>query len=443
MIIPRHPFPFCLLLSLPFSSAAGAEFSGAAHESFSYPVGDFVNTASGGTGWNVEGAADQANTTIWGNSPAGATFFNPGATAANQSIVAESLSHPAAGFPASSGGAVLISGAGQIGRAFGQEIDSGTLYFSYLTRKTSNSVRSLNFSLFGSNERLAFGQLANNLNTRDQDGTWLFGDAANSGSFALLVSNSQNSPVASPADPASFNGLYLAPAQQAYAVDTTFLNIVKIEFNFAGGVEDRITWYLNPADVADESGLAPYLVIDHLDVGLISGFRMFAGGSQTAGTETLSPSSALFDEIRFGATFASVTTAVAQPPGETEWDEWVGLHFSAEERENTVISSAGADADLDGRSNFLEFALGTDPRSGSGEGLVTRTTSGGFALDYPAPRTSVVYEVEASVDLVRWETAGVTDAPAAGDPTGHLRTATVIRDAGGTGFLRLRVTPKE
>ncbi len=209
---------------------------------------------------------------------------------------------------------MLVSGSGQIGRTLDQTVDSGTFYFSYLTQKTISEVRTVNFALFnGASERLTIGQIANNVNTRDEDGTWLSGAGANLGNLSVLISNAANSPVASPADPTSFNGVYNADSPVAYAVGQTFLVVGKVEFNINDSAIDAITLYINPGDLAAEGNVVPYMYLDHVDIGAITGFRMFAGGGQTG----FPASAAQFDEIRFGSTFNSVTGVSAVPEPST------------------------------------------------------------------------------------------------------------------------------
>lgn len=427
-----------LLALLSTAPAFGAAFQGLAYDGFDYTVGFSADaTLNGGTGWNATGDSAQANTALWAT---GANLTASG----TRTIATGSIEFSATGYAAPAGQSLQISGAGQLGRAFGQTVDSGTFYFSYLTQKTVDQVRTVNFSLFGTNERLAFGQIANNTNTRDPDGVWLSGAGANSGNFVALLSNVANSPIATVSDPASFNGVYVPSSPVAYALNVPQLIIGKIEFDYAGGPADRITYYVSPTTVTDEAALTPYLVIDHADIGQLTGFRMFAGGSQTASGVVFSPSAALFDEIRFGTTFASVTGAGSTPPPASPWQNWLNEHFSAGEQATPAIGGRDADPDGDGRSNLLEYALGSLPRAAdTTPGPVARTQGGTLALDYPALREDVTYLVETSPDLATWTTTGVTDTLTGGTAPAQQRTATVARPESGRVFLRLRVNLTE
>lgn len=441
-MIPRY----CVLLSLVGAiPALGAPFAGAIYEGFDYPTADMGNTLAGGTGWNASGSSG-ANTTTWGvtqapNGTATGTQFNPGGTAANQSITAAGLSHPLAGYPAGVGQGMRISGvggAGQIGRNFGQTVDAGTIYYSFLVKKTVNEVRTVNFALFGSTgdaaapqERVTIGQIANNLNIKLPDGT-ADPDAAtkaNKGEFVALISSPQTGGTNTVA------GVYPATSPIPFAVDTTFLIVTKIEFDVggAGGVDDRLTVYINPTSISDEASQTPYLQVNGINFGQMIGFRCFAGATQTANGTTFNPSAAEFDEIRFGSSYASV---MGTAPATTPWQDWQALHFSPGEIGDPSISGPLADPDFDGSANLLEYAFGSNPRSGAaGPGPVVSTTSSTVSVQYPAPRTDVTYSVETSTNLTSWTHNGVTDVPS----TGNLRIATVARTDPHT-FLRVRVT---
>lgn len=305
------------------TSLHAAALQGTIYEGFEYSAGAMTNTLNGGTGWNATGDSS-ANTTNWGVGTS-LTIAGQGAT-----VQASGLSY--SGMPAGAGGSTTVSGAtasSSIGRQFGQSIDTGTLYFSYLTQRVNNEFRTVNFSLFGTNERLAIGQIAANTNTRDQDGNWLSGVGANSGNFAALISNSQNNTAAANTAGPAANGVYVNTASPvAYSSTSTSLLIGKIEFGFNGGVEDRLTLYVNPTGLANEGTLIPYLVVDHNDFGALTGFRVFSGASAGG----FNASGATFDEIRFGSTFASVTGAIPEPSAAAVLAGLGGLAFAARRR---------------------------------------------------------------------------------------------------------------
>jgi hypothetical protein len=119
---------------------------------------------------------------------------------------------------------------------------------------------------------------------------------------------------------------------------------------------------------------------------------------------------------------------------------WQTAHFSTAELASPTVSGDNADPDNDGHSNFLEYALGSDPRSSTTPlPLSARAVPGALALDYPAPRPELRYVVEHSTDLATWSTNAVADSPASGD----LRTATVPRGEDDRVFLRVHISLRQ
>lgn len=292
-------------LALALAASAplfGAAYQGSAYEGFNYTAGAMTNTLNGGTGWNATGDAGLANTTSWGVGT-NLTISNQGASVQSSGLV---------------GSSAVVSGAtasSSIGRQFGQTVDAGTFYFSFLTQRINNEFRTVNLSLFSAtNERLAIGQIASNPNTRDQDGNWLSNAGQNSGNFAALISNSQNNTAAATTAGPAANGVYVnTSAPVAYSSTAVTRIVGKIEFNFAGEgtVEDRLTLYVNPGDLFNEPSLvSSYLVIDHNDFGALTGFRVFSGATASG----FNASGAQFDEIRFGTNYLAVTGAAIPEP---------------------------------------------------------------------------------------------------------------------------------
>lgn len=302
MITSRTLRATALLALVGSTPLFGAAYVGSAYEGFNYTAGTSIDgTFTGGTGWNAAG--DASANTAW------ATGTNLTASG-TRTISATGLTY-GGDYPAGTGNSVQVTGAGQVGRSLGQTVDAGTFYFSYLTQKTVDQLRTVNLAFFSSSgtgtaERLAIGQFAANGNTRDQDGNWLAGAGANAGNFSALISGSQNNTAAANTAGPAANGAYVnTTSPVSYALNSTFLIVGKLEFNFAGGatVEDRLTLYINPGNLGDESSLIPYLTIDHNDFGALTGFRLFAGGSGGGFTAA----GALFDEIRLGSTYNAVT----------------------------------------------------------------------------------------------------------------------------------------
>ena len=96
---------------------------------------------------------------------------------------------------------------------------------------------------------------------------------------------------------------------------------------------------------------------------------------------------------------------------------FLGTYFSPAELANPAISGLSGDIDLDGLSNALEYALGTDPRdpasngSGPGNGHVTvlkSSSQGGglpvvkISLQRPSGRSGVTTDLSISEDLQDW-----------------------------------------
>ena len=99
--------------------------------------------------------------------------------------------------------------------------------------------------------------------------------------------------------------------------------------------------------------------------------------------------------------------------GETTYSNvfisWRRSHFTPSEEANTAISAPAADADLDGRTNFEEFAFGGNPRAFDSKPQPTAKIVNEHGTDYPAitfdRRQSAVdtnYTVEVASDLGIW-----------------------------------------
>ena len=123
---------------------------------------------------------------------------------------------------------------------------------------------------------------------------------------------------------------------------------------------------------------------------------------------------------------------------------WQAQHFTGEEIRLSLIAALVTDADEDGASNLLEYALGTDPRvSDSNTMYVTETTPENtlLVLVIPKARADLQYTTEISTDLATWlsgsdhiEALNTIDN---GDGTeSHVFRVSVESDAT---FVRLRV----
>jgi len=262
--------------------ASAAIMVGTAYEPFDY--GTTVDAANpttdgnlaandGGFGFNALGSSAIPNTTAWGG--AGVPAQSGSTTILSPSLAG--LISPSTGNRAAFEGVAATAGTG--GRGLGQSVDTGSLYFSYLTDRNTTSQRTINFALFsGTSEKFGFGQY----------GTATAGTTTN-GNFAGVFLN-QN--------PAN---LITNPTPINYGDNVTHLVIGRVDFN-ASGSNERVRIYLDPATLSDETALTPYLDNSGFDLGAIDTFRPFAGGTATG----FAIASGDFDEVRFGGTFASV-----------------------------------------------------------------------------------------------------------------------------------------
>lgn len=101
-----------------------------------------------------------------------------------------------------------------------------------------------------------------------------------------------------------------------------------------------------------------------------------------------------------------------------------------------------ADADADGLSNLLEFALGGDPGDPNSAPVPElSTTESVFRFNYWRARAGLIYTVETTTDLIGgiWTTTGIRQDVTT--PVGQMATATFERDSATPArFFRLRIT---
>lgn len=292
-----------LCMTIGWSQLAGAAaITGAIYEPFNYLSGAAVGQNSGlngGAGWNSTGNFALANPTSsqWGDGSAGgmggAAGLNAGAA---KTISANTLSFAGAtGYPVSGQGNKLnlnsiAAGPNNIGRSLGgQNIDSGTTYFSVLMQRENDTIRTANLAFFGGGgvnvngtERFAIGQIG--------------ATAGNTGGNIALLMNNSNP-----------GGLVNSATPIAMGTGITHLIIGKILWN-AGGFETVSIW-VDPTNVTSEAAAgAAYASTSAFELTSINAIRPFAGNTATVGGGSVPGVSANYDEFRMGGTWESVTT---------------------------------------------------------------------------------------------------------------------------------------
>ncbi|MEZ5323573.1 MAG: S8 family serine peptidase [Verrucomicrobiales bacterium] len=93
------------------------------------------------------------------------------------------------------------------------------------------------------------------------------------------------------------------------------------------------------------------------------------------------------------------------------FDQWNTLQFDAAQLANATISGRAADPDKDGRTNFLEFGIGSDPLVPDPNPVleIIQDGSGTRALTYAtAANHEVNVVLQESVDMMLWDTADIT-----------------------------------
>jgi hypothetical protein len=131
------------------------------------------------------------------------------------------------------------------------------------------------------------------------------------------------------------------------------------------------------------------------------------------------------------------------------YDEWKAANFTAAELNDPSISGDNADPDGDGRSNLLEYAMGSNPRvsdaptndepvySISGNQLVIT-----YVRNVGAP--DLIYRVEVSTDMLTWTFGDTSVGFIAETSDDNFRNVTMadltsVNDLMNSHFMRLRV----
>ncbi len=121
---------------------------------------------------------------------------------------------------------------------------------------------------------------------------------------------------------------------------------------------------------------------------------------------------------------------------------WRGVHFTPEELLDEAVGGLAADPDRDGRTNLLEYALGSDPRVADSEpvGEVQATASEWiFSFRLVSELPDVDWFAESSVDLVNWSRLAANLREGSTDAEGTWWSLHQDRAEASRQFFRIRV----
>ena len=134
--------------------------------------------------------------------------------------------------------------------------------------------------------------------------------------------------------------------------------------------------------------------------------------------------------VRFSATPAAT------------FDTWRNAHFARTEQEDGARTGGAGDFDGDGASNFLEFAIGTNPRRPeSGTAFSVRSLPGSIEVSHRLRRIAgLSVSWEFSEDAANWRpisfSGQLDDIPPIGEAPARLAGGTFSISAAGPRFLR-------
>jgi|GEM_PF-1384830 len=174
------------------------------------------------------------------------------------------------------------------------------------------------------------------------------------------------------------------------------------------------------------------------------------GGFST--TWTVDGSSAIVGQVGQvgqGGVHLRTAAVLGSLPPLLRWEMWREAHFTPGEivGEDATVSGWQADPNGNGRTNLVEFAFGTEPRTARVDGAPVEGTMEvggeryltlGVARD---PNAAVVITAEVSSDLVSWYSAG-THVTLEQETPGSLmfRKLTPMSGSNPFGAMRLRVS---
>ena len=155
-------------------------------------------------------------------------------------------------------------------------------------------------------------------------------------------------------------------------------------------------------------------------------------------SETITATIASSSSYTIGAA-SSANVMIVDPP----FDFWKTTNFSPAELAAPELGGDAADFDHDGRSNFLEYALGKNPRAPDVANLPAPAWQGSteLRLYYAKGGSGLTFEVEQSPQFTApaWSRSGV--GPELYDSaSGLFYQAVTVSPNETTRFLRLRVT---
>lgn len=296
-----------IAVSIPIASAAG--LAGRAYEPFNYasspsPANQIsaANNLNGSWGWNAGGdGSANALTGSWGNA---AALPATGGLDSGRTISAPGLTYTATGYPASLGAKATIDAVGgsntNVSRSIGQLVDSGSFYFSYLTKRNLDTMRTASLAFFGPTngivgspgntaERVSIGQIA----------AATAGSGTTSGNIGLLINNQNPARLLNAASPI------------AYGTNVTHLIAGRVDFNPTGN--DTLTLYVDPTSMTAEPA-TPYIQTSAYELSSFNSIRLFAGNAATINGVPNAAASVDFDEIRIGSSWSDmISTAPATP----------------------------------------------------------------------------------------------------------------------------------
>ena len=235
------------------ANAFAAAYVGSAYEPFNYTVGSNLVIAEifqpRKTGWNATGtSAANAATGAWGDTTA---LPAVGGSDAAKTITTPSLTYSVSGYPASTGNKTTIDGTSatnNVSRNIGQTVDTGTFYFSYLSKLDVATQRTFSLGFFGpangvtgtpgnTTERVSNGQI----------GVSTAGAATTNGNIGLIVNNNNT---------ATSNSIVNATTPIAYGTNVTHLIVGRVDWNPTGN--DTFSLYVDPTSLTAEP-VTPYI----------------------------------------------------------------------------------------------------------------------------------------------------------------------------------------